>query len=243
MATGRADFWYGRPFIVVDVPVDGDSEDAPTANWAYNHAANPSAHHVRYGDAEAVLAMGSIGNLNPLNHNRYSNGEAKDAMGLLADYNPMNHTRYADSEAVTAMGTKADANPLNHNRYTDANAQAACLPAFVFRGSVSAWDKEGAGFVQDGAWHEWDLSAIVPDGAKAVMMRVALIDDTPGIQLAFRPAGETGANVRTKFYVQTAGVSYDTVAPVIVTSARKVDYLAINTTWDMIAAVVLGWWK
>ena len=80
MATGRADFWYGRPFVVTDVPNDGNSEDAPTANWAYNHAANPSAHHVRYSDAEAVLAMGPIANNNPLNHNRYSDGEAYEVV-------------------------------------------------------------------------------------------------------------------------------------------------------------------
>lgn len=35
------------------------------------HAAVAAAHHVRYTDAEAVAAMGVLGDANPLNHNKY----------------------------------------------------------------------------------------------------------------------------------------------------------------------------
>ena len=58
-----------------------------------NHAANASAHHVKYTDGEAVTAMGAK-----------------------ADNNPLNHDRYADAEAVSAMGAKDDSNPLNHDK-------------------------------------------------------------------------------------------------------------------------------
>lgn len=113
MATGRADFWYGRPFMVTDTPDEFNTQDAPTANWAYNHGANSSAHHARYADAEAVLAMGSIGNLNPLNHNRYSGGEAQEAMGVKADSNPFHHdkTVSADIDHGGVAGLADDDHP------------------------------------------------------------------------------------------------------------------------------------
>lgn len=122
MATGRADFWYGRPFLLTDVPDEFNTQDAPTANWAYNHAVNPSAHHARYSDAEAVLAMGTIGNLNPLNHNRYNDGEAQDAMGVVANYNPMNHDRYADSEADARIALHSTLASAHHNAFIASEA-------------------------------------------------------------------------------------------------------------------------
>jgi len=79
----------------------------------------------RYTDAEAVAAMGELGDDNTLNHNRYTDGEAVAAMGELGDDNTLNHNRYTDGEVVAAMGELGDDNALNHNRYTDEEAIAA----------------------------------------------------------------------------------------------------------------------
>ena len=76
---------------------------APSSTAFNNHTSFGSAHHTRYGDGEAVLAMGITGNFNPLNHSRYSNAEALATMGAIADTNPLNHTKYTDSEAVAAL--------------------------------------------------------------------------------------------------------------------------------------------
>ena len=40
-----------------DTPVDGQTSESITSNWAYDHAANASAHHSRYTNAEAVSAQ------------------------------------------------------------------------------------------------------------------------------------------------------------------------------------------
>jgi hypothetical protein len=56
-----------------------------------------------YEDADAVAAMGALGNGNPLNHDRYLDAEAVAAMGALDNANPLNHTRYSDAEAIAAV--------------------------------------------------------------------------------------------------------------------------------------------
>lgn len=97
------------------------------------HVADPSAHHTRYADAEAVSAMGVKGNTNPLHHDRYTDAEADARAGAAVSTHAAivdaHHTRYLDSEAVSAMGVKDDANPLHHDRYTDAEADARAAAA------------------------------------------------------------------------------------------------------------------
>jgi len=60
-------------------------------------------------------------------HTKYTNTEAVNAMGTLGDTNPLNHDKYTNSNAVSAMGTKSDSNSLNHDKYTDTKARAAVL--------------------------------------------------------------------------------------------------------------------
>ncbi|GMV39089.1 MAG: hypothetical protein AMXMBFR64_08050 [Myxococcales bacterium] len=68
------------------------------------HAADASAHHTRYTNAEAVAAMGAKAAGNPLHHDRYTNAEAVAAMGAKGAGNPLHHDRYTDAEAVAAVG-------------------------------------------------------------------------------------------------------------------------------------------
>ncbi|MCK9598672.1 MAG: hypothetical protein M0R06_06500 [Sphaerochaeta sp.] len=46
--------------ILEDSPTDNEVGKAPTSNWAHDHAANASAHHARYSDAEAVAAAKTV---------------------------------------------------------------------------------------------------------------------------------------------------------------------------------------
>lgn len=311
MATGRADFWYGRPFVVTDTPDEFNTQDAPTANWAYNHAVNSSAHHVRYSDAEAVLAMGTAGNLNPLHHNRYSNGEAYDvAETLVAEHKTVDdHSQYLrcdGSHAVVAPlyfddtndfayirrsgvvrltfnsqpeaglllglwdtpasvwrlyidgsgnlltvgtvdGVDISAHAANasahHTRYTDAEAQAACRPVFVDRGDKNVNDKFTGDFAKDGAWHDLDLSAIVPAGSSAVVLKIkGQTTAAPGA-LVFRKNGNTGGETVSGLYTQVANVP--TLASVFVAldAGRIVEYLASALTWTTLDLCVVGWLK
>jgi hypothetical protein len=81
--------------------------------------------HDRYLDTEAVAAMGSPEDGNPLNHSRYTDGEALAMSGVSDFLNPLNHERFTEPEAVAAMGNVRDENPYAHERYDDADVLAA----------------------------------------------------------------------------------------------------------------------
>ena len=46
--------------ILEDDPTDDELEKAPTSNWAFDHDANVSAHHVKYTDADSRSAIGDL---------------------------------------------------------------------------------------------------------------------------------------------------------------------------------------
>jgi len=87
-------------------------QDAP--NLILTHKGDAGAHHAKYEDAEAVAAMGALGDGNPLNHDKAEEWGATEhtAIGDAAPH----HAKYTNGEAVTAMGAKADVNPLHHDK-------------------------------------------------------------------------------------------------------------------------------
>ena len=105
--------WNPSTYTPATTPSEVSHVDHLTAhlygidNWMGVHAANVSAHHIRYTDAEAVSAMGAIGDSNPLNHNRYTDAEAVTAMGAIGDSNPLNHNRYTDAEVSVLIAIHA----------------------------------------------------------------------------------------------------------------------------------------
>lgn len=48
--------------IFEDPPTDGETGKAPNSNWAFDHAADSSAHHARYTDAESRAAINDLFN-------------------------------------------------------------------------------------------------------------------------------------------------------------------------------------
>ncbi len=89
-----------------------------------NEEGNP-LNHSRYTDAEALAVSGASDFLNPLNHERFSEPEAVAAMGNVRDENPYAHERYDDADVLAANGEISASNPYAHNRYTDSEAVAA----------------------------------------------------------------------------------------------------------------------
>ncbi len=62
--------------ILENPPTEDEATKAPTSEWAFDHDADASAHHIRYNDLEAVTAMGAKADNNPLNHDRYTDALA-----------------------------------------------------------------------------------------------------------------------------------------------------------------------
>ncbi len=83
-----------------------DQEVAAVPPQTFLHAdlidVTANQHHVKYLDAEAVAAMGLVGDLNDLNHVKFSDADAVAAMGVVGDGNDLNHVKYTDAAALAA---------------------------------------------------------------------------------------------------------------------------------------------
>jgi len=75
----------------VNVPAPGDGHilywDDAAGKWQdIAHLGIADAHHARYIDAEAVTAMGALGDGNPLNHDKYTDANAVAAIKADANF-------------------------------------------------------------------------------------------------------------------------------------------------------------
>jgi hypothetical protein len=107
---------------------------------------------------------------------------------------------------------------------------------------ASDWDFELGDFTTDAAWHDLDLSSIVPAGAVLVHMHVVVNDETPGNGIQFRKNGNTGGTCVAFARVQAANVNNQEDMMVACDSNRVIEYAAHNTTFTNIVIAVKGWW-
>lgn len=111
---------------------------------------------------------------------------------------------------------------------------------FVGRGDPAAADKTD--FITDGIYRDWDLSAIVPAGAKVVLLKGNIADDVSGSVFAVRKNGQTNEYNASRIRTQVANLSFDMDMVVECDANRVVEYKATNTTWTYIGFSVSGWW-
>jgi len=114
--------------------------------------------------------------------------------------------------------------------------------SFVDRGDPAAFDRTVADFTVDNSWHDLDLSAIVPAGAVAVVLKLQLKTGLPEKYIYFRKNGNVN-NYNVSFLntqVTNIWVGGDLI--VAVDTARKVEYMATAYGWTAINLVVAGWW-
>jgi hypothetical protein len=99
----------------------------------------------------------------------------------------------------------------------------------------AAVDYTEASFTQDGAWHDLDLSAVLPAGTKMFWARVVVNADAAGKVFYLRKNGNTGSSDVHAIPTQVAGLTNQAdVGPVGVDSSRVVEYMATNQsgfTW------------
>jgi len=121
-------------------------------------------------------------------------------------------------------------------------AMKGLVDMYVDRGDPAAYDKVKTDLTIDGAWHDLDLSSIVPAGAKAVLLKTRLQSANPGDAIRYRLKGNTNeinvcgcealrANViRTRLGITSIDVN------------RVLEYNADNIAWTLLDIVVRGWW-
>ena len=115
-------------------------------------------------------------------------------------------------------------------------------PVFVDRGDPSVYDYLKADLTIDGAWHVMDLSAIVPEKAKAVFIAGHLEGVSAVWKIKFRKNGNSNEKVHGGMETLRAGIERHRSTIVALDSDRKIEYNADNQNWTTLSLIVKGWW-
>lgn len=113
---------------------------------------------------------------------------------------------------------------------------------FVDRGDPAAVDFNAGDFTIDGTWRDLDLSSIVPVGAKAVELNVAIRSYFVNAFLAFRKNGNTNTSNRIACRTQISNQTIDYQGVVAIDENRKIEYGNNNTAFMAIEVTVISWW-
>jgi len=114
--------------------------------------------------------------------------------------------------------------------------------AFVPRGSLSVPDYTEATLTRDGAYHDLDLSAIVPTGAVAVLLEIKLRDNAISGYMYVRKNGLTGANDSITLTVQITNETTYYPAIIVACDPNRVIEYFVSSGLDSVKLTVRGWW-
>jgi len=114
-------------------------------------------------------------------------------------------------------------------------------PSFVDRGDPNAHDFTKINFVTDGTWHDLDLSAIVPAGAVAVMLKLQINATAANKLVYFRKNGNVQPFNVSFLATQVPNIWNGDDLIVALDTDRKVEYLIHIATWGSINLTVSGW--
>ncbi|MBA7611619.1 hypothetical protein ES703_18847 [subsurface metagenome] len=115
-------------------------------------------------------------------------------------------------------------------------------PGYVDRGDPVNYDFTEANLTTDSAWHVLDLSAIIPNGATAVLLSVKIRCGLAGIESSVRKNGNVNVPCRSSMYTQVANLYNLADWVVTLNSNRKIEYFFTNVVWTNIFIIVRGWW-
>lgn len=115
------------------------------------------------------------------------------------------------------------------------------LTGFQDRGDPAAFDFVKTDFTRDDSWHDLDLSGVVPSGATAVVLRIALVNTSAGAYIYLRKKGHTNAVNQAECHMQVAnvGVVYDKT--VAVDENGFCQYRVDPNLWTWLSIVIAGW--
>lgn len=113
---------------------------------------------------------------------------------------------------------------------------------FVDRGDPPAWDFAKPDFTTDSAWHDLDLSGIVPENARGVVLHLAINSGLIGSFAQFRKNSTTTPFSRSELRIQTGGLFNDADIVVSLDADRFIEYKISNVLWTNIYLGVKGWW-
>lgn len=113
---------------------------------------------------------------------------------------------------------------------------------FHDRGPHDSFDYSLGDLTVDNAFHELDLSSIVPDGAKGIVLHLKA-SSTDITKLArMRRAGDPETLTRCVIRPQVANIEITVHVIIPVDSTRKIDYMLRADGWVTFIITVKGWW-
>lgn len=113
-------------------------------------------------------------------------------------------------------------------------------PHYVDRSGIAAEDFDQGDLTMDNAWHDLDLSAVVPAGATVVYLRVNTYDNSATAYLLLRKNGSVGAFDARMCRTPVVDTNLENYILVGCDASRVIEYLA-NETFTAINIVILGW--
>jgi len=125
------------------------------------------------------------------------------------------------------------------NVYYQLNNQS---PTFYDRGDPSAYDFQIGDLTVDAKWHDLDLSSIVPNGAKSILLYISIDDNVTESYLQIRKNGNTNVYNRSMIMNQVANYSVTQDCIIACDSNRIIEYFA-SAGLNHVYIVVKGWWK
>lgn len=145
---------------------------------------------------------------------------------------------------VEAKGYATEAWVLAKGYATEAwvNAKGYLTTGFVDRGDPAGYDYRKVNFVTDSSWHTFDLSAIVPAGAKAIFFRARIANNYVQKLMAVHRYNHSNTYNSSRTYTTTAGVFKEITFVVAVDETRRIRYYFTGGGWTSIDICICGWW-
>lgn len=112
---------------------------------------------------------------------------------------------------------------------------------YVDRGDPAFPDFSLVQLITDGAWHDLDLSGIVPVGTKFVDISTIMQQALPDATLIYRAKGNTNQQNSLRQQTQASGILISIRGFVLVDTNRVIEYWASNVTWSVMNTTICGW--
>lgn len=115
-------------------------------------------------------------------------------------------------------------------------------PVFIDRGDPAVPDFPVGSFIIDNAWHDLDLSGIVPATASAVLLAIEIASINAASQVILRKKGNINHINISQILTQVGGflISGDFVCPI--GSDGLLEYQIPPNPWIFLNVTVKGWW-
>jgi hypothetical protein len=111
---------------------------------------------------------------------------------------------------------------------------------YVRRKDPATYDATQATLTLDAAWHDLDLSSIIPKNAKLVHFRLRVANAATGKHVKLRANGETLEYAIVDGSIIVVNLAHELTA-ILECNGQAIEYKADAVAWASIGFVVLGW--